>query len=445
MRHTLRGIVVFASCLLILFALHAHASDLVPGHDAQESRFRVTRLAITGPISPAQDELLADVLASAVKDGSSLLLLTLDTPGGLGDSMRGMVTSMLNAALPVAVWVGPAGARAASAGVFLVAASSVAGMAPQTTIGAASPVGLGGEEINATMAKKVTQDFTSLVRGVAEAQGRNSAWYASAVTDSVSITALEAIELKVVEHLAETDHAFLIQAGRAGFEFKGATITFLPEQIDMAEYDPGFRYRFLSWLLHPQVAYLLLMGGMLGLFIELTHPGAIFPGVLGGLCLLLGLYAMSVLPTDVTGLLLLGFSLLLFFLEAQVVSYGLLSVAGGVAMLIGSILLFRDDYGTLHLPVTFVVIPVAVVSAAAAGLVYLVARSHKIVRPVGLIALVGQAAEVQSWTDDTGQILVRGEIWAAKRASSDFMPQRGMRVQILSATGLTLEIGPLAR
>jgi membrane-bound serine protease (ClpP class) len=324
-------------------------------------RFRVTKVAVTGPISPAQDELLADALSYAVDEGSSMLLMTLDTPGGLGDSMRGMVSTMLNAPLPVAVWVGPAGAHAASAGVFLVAASSVAGMAPQTTIGAASPVGLGGEEINETMAKKVTQDFTSLVRGVAEAQGRNSAWYASAVTDSVSITALEAVDLKVVEHLAETDRAFLIQAGRAGFEFKRATITFLPEQIDMLEYDPGFRYQFLLWLLHPQVAYLLLMGGMLGLFIEITHPGAIFPGVLGGLCLLLGLYAMSVLPTDVTGLLLLGFSLLLFFLEAQVVSYGLLSVAGAIAMLIGSILLFRDDYGTLHVPVAFLLIPAVLV------------------------------------------------------------------------------------
>lgn len=456
MRHLLRGLIVFAACLSII-VLHVRASDAAPGQSPSQApeagagegappeRFRVTKVAIVGPISPAQDELLADALSFAADEGSSMLLLTLDTPGGLGESMRGMVSTMLNAPLPVAVWVGPAGARAASAGVFLVAASSVAGMAPQTTIGAASPVGLGGEEINETMAKKVTQDFTSLVRGVAEAQGRNSEWYAKAVTDSVSITASEAVGLKVVEHLAETDRTFLVQAGRAGFTFRGVTIAYAPEQIDTAEYDPGFRYRFLSWLLHPQVAYLLLMGGMLGLFIEITHPGAVFPGVLGGLCLLLGLYAMSVLPTDVAGLLLLGFSILLFFLEAQVVSYGLLSVAGGVSMLIGSILLFRDEYGTLHLPVSFLVVPVVVVSAVAAGLVYLVARSHKIVRPVGLSALPGQVGQVQSWEGDTGQILVRGEIWAARRASGDFSPRRGMQVQILSAKGLMLEIGPLAR
>jgi membrane-bound serine protease (ClpP class) len=341
------------------------------------------------------------------------------------------------------VWVGPAGARAASAGVFLVAASSVAGMAPQTTIGAASPVGLGGAEINETMARKVTQDFTSLVRAVAEARGRNAAWYASAVTESVSITAHEALEARVVEHLATTHRAFLVQAGRAGILHGGTTLRFSPDQVEVVEYDPGFRYAFLSWLLHPQVAYLLLMGGMLGLFIEITHPGAVFPGVFGGLCLLLGLYAMSVLPTDVTGLLLLAFSLLLFLLEIKIVSYGLLSVAGAVAMFVGSLLLFRDDYGTLSIPMSFIVVPVASVSAAAAGLVLLVVRASRNERRFGLDALVGEEGEVREWDGDHGTIFIRGEIWAAKGATANFTPERGMRVRVASASGLTLEIEPL--
>lgn len=427
---------LFLMVLCLLAPLSAQAAR-------QGDAFRVTRVAVSGPISPAQDELLVNAVAFAERNGSRLVLLTLDTPGGLGDSMRAMVSTMLNAPMPVAVWVGPAGARAASAGVFLVAASSVAGMAPQTTIGAASPVGLGGSEINETMARKVTQDFTSLVRAVAEARGRNAAWYAKAVTESVSITAHEALESRVVEHLASTDRAFLVQAGRAGILHGGTTLRFSPEQVEVVEYDPGFRYAFLSWLLHPQVAYLLLMGGMLGLFIEITHPGAVFPGVFGGLCLLLGLYAMSVLPTDVTGLLLLAFSLLLFLLEVKIVSYGLLSVAGAVAMFVGSLLLFRDDYGTLSIPMSFIVVPVASVSAAAAGLVLLVVRARRNERRFGLDALVGEEGEVRDWDGGHGTIFIRGEIWAAKGATANFSPERGMRVRVASASGLTLEIEPL--
>lgn len=449
MRHLFRAltaVLVFLGLGLSLglsWPAVADESEPVAAESDVVQPFGVTRVTVSGPISPAQAELLDNAVAHAERQGSSMVLLVLDTPGGLGDSMRSMVSTILNAPMPVAVWVGPAGARAASAGVFLVAASSVAGMAPQTTIGAASPVGLGGAEIDGTMAKKVTQDFTSLVRAVSEARGRNSEWYSSAVTESVSITANEALEARVVEMVAQSDRAFLVQAGRAGVLHNGATITFDPGQIQISDYEPGFRYSFLSWLLHPQVAYLLLMCGMLGLFIEITNPGSIFPGVFGGLCLLLGLYAMSVLPTDVTGLLLLGFALLLFLLEIQIVSYGLLSLAGAAAMFIGSVLLFRDDYGTLAIPTSFIILPVAVVSSAAAGLVFLVVRSRRVERPLGLPALVGQQAEVLDWDGESGQILIRGEIWAAKRSSTDFTPQRGMKVQVLSASALTLEIGPL--
>jgi membrane-bound serine protease (ClpP class) len=408
-------------------------------------RFHVTRVVVSGAISPAQDELLDNALSHAVAHDSDLLLMVLDTPGGLGESMRAMVSTMLNSSIPVAVWVGPAGARAASAGVFLVAASAVAGMAPQTSIGAASPVGLGGAEISETMARKVTNDFSSLVRGVAKSHGRNSQWYESAVTESVSITADEALALKVVEQVAPTDHDFLVQAGRAGVSFAGQTLRFDSDELEVTTFEPGFRYDFLSWLLHPQVAYLLLMGGLLGLFIEITHPGTVFPGVFGGLCLVLALYAMSVLPTNATGLLLVGFALILFVLEIKVISYGLLTVAGVCALFVGSVLLFRDDSGTLRIPLSFIMVPVVLVSAAAVGLIYLVARSQKIVRPTGLSAMVGQVGEVRSWEGESGQIFIRGEIWAANRVSADFTPCRGMIVQVVSVNGLTLEIGPLAR
>lgn len=407
--------------------------------------FHVTRVTIDGPISPAQNELLEDGLAYASQQSSDLVLLILNTPGGLGESMRNMVSTMLNSDLPVAVWVGPSGARAASAGVFLVAASAVAGMAPQTTIGAASPVGLGGEEISGTMQKKVMNDFSSLVRSVAKAHGRNAEWYEQAVEQSVSITANEAWEKKVVEFIAATPEEFLSQAGQAGFTHKGRAVSFDSTELTTTDFDPGLRYDILSWLLHPQIAYLLMLGGMLGLFIEITHPGTIFPGVVGGLCLLLALYAMSVLPTSTAGLLLIGFSLVLFLLEIKVTSFGLLGVAASASLFIGSVILFRDEYGTIRIPIETIIWPVGIMVGVIGTILYLVTRAQKHAATVQGETMIGLKGRVLNWEGKTGQISVRGEIWAAKGVRSDFTPQPGDSVEIVSQNGLTLEIEMVSR
>jgi membrane-bound serine protease (ClpP class) len=408
-----------------------------------QTAFPVLKLTIDSAISPAQEEVLVDALRAGEEQGSALLLLVLDTPGGLGESMRSMVSTILNSSIPVAVWVGPPGARAASAGVFLVASSTVAGMAPQTTIGAASPVGLGGEEVSATMAKKMTNDFSSLVKSMAESRGRDGAWYSEAVEKSVSISAREALKLRVIEFVAPTPENFLVQVGKAGFEFKGKRIHFSQEDIELQEYETGFRYEFLSWLIHPQIAYLFILGGMLGLFIELTHPGTVFPGVFGGLCLLLGLYALSVLPTNIVGLLLVLFSLILFMLEIKVVSYGMLSVAAIVSLFVGSVILFKDDYGTLQISVWFILWPVLFLSAAVSAVVFLVARAQSTKKFLGEAGMIGLNGKVLSWEGDSGQIRVRGEIWAAKGARSDFTPLLDMEVKIISINGLTVDIEPL--
>lgn len=428
---------LFAFFLLIVAVSMAGQSFAGP--------FPVTTVAIRSAISPAQDELLSDAINVAIDQKSTMLLVELDTPGGLGESMRSMVSTILNSPIPVAIWVGPAGSRAASAGVFLVAASSVAGMAPQTTIGAASPVGLGGEEISDTMAKKVQNDFTSLVKSVAKANGRNAEWYGESVTNAVSISAMEAFELKVIEHVARTPVEFLTAAGKSGVLFKNATLKFDISDVTFTEYTPGFRYDFLSWLLHPQIAYLLLMGGMLGLFIELTHPGSLFPGVLGGLCLLLGLYAMSVLPTNIAGLLLIAFALILFLLEIKITSFGLLGVAASASLFIGSIILFRDEYGSIQIPISFIVWPVLSISLLLGSVVYLVIRSKSQKVTLGETGMIGLKGEVLNWDGNTGQISVRGEIWTAKGVRSDFTPPRGTKVVIVSINGLTLEIEPVIR
>lgn len=407
--------------------------------------FHVTRIDLTGPISPAQDELMQDALRAAEDSNSDLFLLVLDTPGGLGESMRSMVQTILNSHIPVAVWVGPAGSRAASAGVFIVAASTVAGMAPQTTIGAASPVGLGGEEISKTMARKVRNDFTSLVRTVAESKGRNADWYGKSVSDSVSISATEARKINVIEIVADSPATFLSEAGEKGIDFQGEIIRFSKADISIQQYRPGLRYEILSWLLHPQIAYLLIMGGMLGLFIEFTHPGTILPGVLGALCLLLGLYATSVLPTNIAGLLLILFSLVLFVLELQVTSFGMLAVAGAASMFVGSIILFRDEYGSIQIPLSFIIWPVALVVVSMGAILFLVIRSSRRKTALGTEGMVGLEGRVLNWDNGRGQIAVRGEIWAAKGVTSDFTPARGSCVEIVAISGLMLKIGPCAR
>lgn len=426
----------FFSGLVFLFALSAGNSRSEEATD----EFSVLFVEIDGAISPAQVDLLEQALEACGDDGHAMLLVRLDTPGGLVDSMRTMVMQILNAPVPVGIWVGPGGARAASAGVFLVAASNVCGMAPQSTIGAASPVGSGGEEIPETMAKKVKNDLMSLVRSVAADRGRNVEWYELAVDESVSITATEATMKKVVEFIASDRKDFMVQASARGVQFNKSKVEFDPDSVVFTDYEPGFRYDFLSWLLDPQVAYFLLLGGMAGLFFELTTPGAIFPGVFGGMCLLLGLYAMSVLPTNAAGLLLMLFGLVLFGLEIKIVSYGMLGVAGTACLFIGSVILFKDSSGVGALPIRSIIVTVAGVSMILASGVYLVARSARKKSKEDLNGFIGQSATVLEWDNGRGKVFISGERWNAKSLDDHHIYNEGDQVVIVGVDKMTLTI-----
>jgi membrane-bound serine protease (ClpP class) len=404
--------------------------------------FTVLTAEIQGAISPAQVEVLQDVLRQAETDRSDLVLLRLDTPGGLVTSMREMVQLILNAKVPVAVWVGPSGARAASAGVFLVAASTVAAMSPQSTIGAASPVDMGGKDIDSTMAAKVKNDIISLVRGVAEARGRNVDWYVKSVEDADSITATEAVLLKVVDILAKDPQDLMDQLAVKALAWQGKTLRFSAKDVQFVAFNPGVRHKLLAWLLDPQIAYFLLLGGMAGIFFELTTPGAIFPGVFGGLCLLLGLYAMSVLPTNVAGVLLILFGLVLFVLELKVASYGMLSVAALVSLFIGSTILFRTETGMAGLPLSTIISGLAGFALIFGGVAYLVARAQLSKSPLGSEAMLGLAGEVRSWEGGRGQVFVNGEIWNAD-AAADSPLAAGDQIRVAAVHGLTLTVEPL--
>lgn len=426
------GLLLALACLLAIATFAPAAGDTPTG---------VLYVELGGAISPAQVDLLEAALDAARQRGDALLLLRLDTPGGLSESMRRMVQLMLNAPVPVVVWVGPAGAHAASAGVFLVAASAAAGMSPQATIGAASPVDIGGGELSKTMAEKVKNDILSLVRGVVEARHRNVDWYVKAVEESVSATGVEAVQLRVVEYLAGDPQDLLVQVGARGIDYHGQTLRFDGAAARLDHFEPGFRYRILSWLLDPQVAYLLLLGGLAGLFFEFATPGAIVPGVVGGLCLLLGLYALSILPTNVAGLLLIIFGVVLFILEIHFTSYGLLSVAAILALFIGSTILFRAGPGFAGLPLRTTVVTVAAVSALIGAGVWLAAKAQAARPALGLSSLVGTTAVVRSWQDTSGQVFVHGELWNATSRASGLAV--GARVHVVAASGLTLTVAPL--
>ncbi|MDD4951282.1 MAG: nodulation protein NfeD [Desulfovibrionaceae bacterium] len=434
-------------------ALAGQGQDSGPDNgpnSGQAPVFKVLYVQMASTISPAQEDLLRESLARCRDQGFQMLLLRLDTPGGLGESMREMVKMILNSPVPVGVWVGPSGARAASAGVFLVAAADVSAMSPQSTIGAASPVQVGGGDITGTMAEKVKNDIVSLVRGVAESRGRNAEWYVEAVEKSVSVSADQALKLRVVDFVAATPLDFLAQAGARGVGHGGKRISFSEAEIRLVEHEPGFRYLFLSWLLHPQVAYFLLLGGLAGLFFELTTPGAVFPGVFGGICLLMALYALSILPTNIAGLLLILFGLVLFGLEIKVTSYGMLSVGGLVCLFIGSVILYRTESGFEPLSLGTTLPTALVLSGLVALVVFKVAKAQSGASTLGQNAMVGLEAVVLEWAGDRGKVFVRGEIWSATagpdRAGSGWAgPVVGGQVVIEAVKGLTLFVGPAGR
>ncbi len=405
------------------------------------SAVTVVTAAMTGGISPLQADLLDDALRLAEAEGASLLVLRLDTPGGSLEATRDIIKTMLNAPLPIAVWVGPAGARAASAGVFIVAASSFAGMSPQTTIGAATPVTMSGGEVNGTMGRKVKNDILSLVRSLAQRSGRTIEWYEQAVENADSITASEAVMEGVVEVLSDSMEDFVVQAGAHGVSTQVGALRFDGEAVTMVQHDPGPRYRILAWLVAPQVAYFLFLGGVAGLFFEVSNPGAIFPGVTGAILMLLALYAFSVLPTNAAGVLLILLALGLFVLEVFVPSFGLLTIGGLVSLFLGSTILYKEGSG-MSLPQTTIIPTVLVLGVIVAGVLYLVGKAQ-LKRPIsGESTMVGKTATVRRWTGAEGRVHVRGELWHAVSESS-LVLQEGDAVRIVRVDGLTAVIEPL--
>src|SRR5262245_8432475 len=397
----------------------------------------VSIIEMDGTISPITVRLLDNALERARADGSQALIVELNTPGGLERSMRSMVQSILNSNLPVIVYVAPTGARAASAGVFITMAAHVAAMAPATNIGAAHPVAVGGG-MDKEMVKKVENDAAAFARSIATERGRNVEWAEKAVRSSVSATEREAVKLRIVDLVADNLPDLLAKVDGRVVKTPKGPVTLRTREAPVKQIEVRFRDRFLALITDPNVAYILMMVGMLGIFFELSNPGVILPGIIGGISLILAFFAFQSLPINWAGLLLILFGLVLLIAEIKVVSHGVLTIGGVVAMVLGSLMLYDAPETGLRIS-WYVIIPA--VGGTAGLLVFALSFGVRALydRPTtGASAMVGATAVVKTALGPAGQVLVDGELWGA--VSEDGPAAVGDTVRVTAVEGLTLKV-----
>jgi len=395
-------------------------------------------------IQPVSAEFMIQTLERAEADHAGLVVFTLRTPAGLVDSTRAIVTRMLAASMPVAIFVGPAGARAASAGFILTIAADVAAMAPGTHIGAAHPVTGDGQKMDETMSKKAAQDVAAYVRTLAAARHRNITLAEQAVNDSRAFTEEEALHASppLIDLLAKDVPDLLEKLdGRTIRRFDGATAVLRTSGARLTKREMTLRQRVLSAIAHPNIAYLLLSLGMLGLTIELWTPGAVLPGIVGGVSLLLAFFALSLLPVNYAGLLLILLGLMLFALEIKVTSYGLLTAGGVISLVFGSMILMDSPAPEFQLSLR-IVLPVAVAFATiAVMLVRLGVAAQRRPAVTGIAGMIGEAGQAVTPIGPTqpGRVAVHGEIWDATAVQP---VAEGARVRIIAIDGLRVTVHP---
>jgi len=400
----------------------------------------VAVIEMEGAITPVTVRLVSAAVDRAQAERAQALVIQLDTPGGLERSMRSIVQTILNSEVPVIVYVAPTGGRAASAGVFITMAAHVAAMAPATNIGAAHPVAVGGGGPDKEMMKKIENDAAAFARTIATERGRNAEWAERAVRSSVSVTEREAVKLKIVDLVADNLPDLLAKIdGRTVKTAKG-TVTLQTKDAPIKKIEVKFRDRFLALISDPNIAYILMMIGMLGIFFELSNPGVILPGVLGGISLILAFFAFQSLPINWAGLLLILFGVALLIAEIKVVSHGVLTIGGVVAMLLGSMMLFDAPETGGLLRVSWLVIVPAVASTAGLVIVGLSFGMRALYRKptTGVSGMVGEIAVARTPLAPEGQVLVQGELWRAIAQNGPVAV--GEKVEVVGVNGLTLTV-----
>jgi len=388
-------------------------------------------IELEGVINPGTAQFVTRGLKQAETSKLKLVIIRLDTPGGLSSSMRDIVKAILNAPMPVVVYVAPRGARAASAGVMITIAAHVAAMAPQTNIGAAHPVSADGKEINKTMSEKVVNDMVAYARSIAKDRGRNEDWVEKAIRESVSITGEVAVKHKVVDLVAkDMDDLLGLLDGRE-IALGKSTVKLDTKGLELISFTPGWRDRVLRTISNPNIAYILMMIGLAGLYFELAHPGAILPGVIGAISLILAFFAFQTLPVNYAGLLLIALAIIFFIAEIKVSSYGLLSLAGLISLALGSVMLFENVGVSLKLMMPTVVL----IGGFFIGIAFLAFRAYRRKPTSGMEGLIGETGVVEERIDPVGLIFAHGEYW---KATSAEVAEQGEKVRIMDSRGLEL-------
>jgi membrane-bound serine protease (ClpP class) len=399
---------------------------------AGENDFYVIK--VSGSINPAVAEFLEKGIIKASADEVSCIIVEMDTPGGLAESMREIVKAIFASKVPVVVYVAPSGARAASAGVMITMAADIAAMAPGTNIGAAHPVGAGGKEIDGAMSEKVVNDMVASAKSIAAKRGRNAEWVEKAIRKSVSVTETEALKGNIIDIVAKDLDDLIRQINGRKVEGKGILRLDNAKKIVLEE---GLRTKILKTISDPNIAYILLMIGLAGLYFELSHPGAILPGVVGGIAIILAFFAMQTIPVNYAGFLLILLALIFFIMEMKIASYGLLSIAGIISLLLGSLMLFESKGTDMRLSWGVLLPTIIMVSGFFVAISGLVFKSHLSKPITGASGLVGKIGVVKEALMPEGKVFVHGELWQA--ISKDPI-ETGAKVRVLNVVNLVLEV-----
>jgi membrane-bound serine protease (ClpP class) len=380
---------------------------------------------------------MVNSISQSIDEGAAAVVFQLDTPGGLVESTRLIVKSLLNAAIPVVVYVSPSGARAASAGTFITMAGHIAAMAPGTNIGAAHPVSGEGKDIEGDMRKKTENDLAAFARSIADKRHRNADWAERAVRDSVSITETDALERKVIDIVAEDVPDLLTQLDGRQVSVAGSEVTLHTAQADVRYLEMTWRQRVLSVVTHPQIALMLLSIGSLGLLIELYNPGLIFPGVIGAISVLLAFYSLQTLPVNYAGLALIGLAFVMFILETQVPSFGMLTIGALISMFLGALMLIDSPEDYLRIPLSTILLVVGTTGGLMSLVVGAAARSINRHPVTGQEGMIGATGVVKKRIDPTGTVALRGTLWTAR---SDSPIDVDATVRVAAVDGLKLTV-----
>ena len=397
-------------------------------------------IEVEGAINPIVAEFVTNEIRSANTSSEELIVIRMDTPGGLDASMRKIIKAIQSSKIPVASFVSPSGSRAASAGTFITIASHIAAMEPGTNIGAAHPINLmaGGAGGQAKiMEEKVVNDASAYIRSLAEQRGRNAHWAELSVRKSVSVSAEEAKRLNVIDLVAANLDSLVLALDKREVKLRGSIITLNTAERNITFKEMNSRQRILDIIASPNVAYVLMILGLVGLYFELSNPGLILPGVVGSISLVLALYAMQTLPINYAGLLLIILGVVLLIAEVNVMSYGLLAMSGAISIFLGSIMLIDSDDPAMQISRMILYPTLGMTFLFSIGSIYLAKKSHQLRTTTGMEGLLGKIGVVKETLNPEGRVLVHGEVWSAE---SDTVISVGEKVSVEVVKGLKIQV-----